>query len=193
MQKIISILVCCLCANAVLGSIIISSPDSGGSNQDWLEGKEFRRDEPAENIDFANDEMSIGNQVCLDRGGPVALFADVLCILPEGRPDADHAYLSVLNTPLDAERSVAGIDDIAAGCEDTADLQNIRINTSDEQFPDMDFVLEGALYIDWTGTAISKDEMEMRVTMSQIPEPASIVMVIMVSGLGLIIRRRFRP
>ena len=191
MQKLIYILICYLCANAALGGVIVSSPDSGWYNRDGLEGKEFRGDEATGNIDFSkgdwvvglgiHDEMINGRQGCLDRGGSVTLYPDIIRL--EGLPDTSPAYLAMLNTTLDAEASADdSFDEIVAGYRENADLQYAHINNSDELLSDIDFVLEGALHIDWTGTVLIEEETGMNVTMSQIPEPASIIMVIMNSA-----------
>jgi len=53
-------------------------------------------------------------------------------------------------------------------------------------------LLEGTLYIDWTGAVPpSRDKMGMRVKTTQIPEPASLLLVAMAGGLTVFIRRKF--
>lgn len=202
MRKLIPILICCLCANAARGGIIVSIPDSGWYNQGNLVGEDAGWDATAGNMNFSRDERAPiigthnerinGSQASLILGGSGARLQD-MCIQLEGLPGTPLDYISILNATLDEESAVDGFDEIIAGYRETADLQYAHINNSEGQLSDMDFLLEGTLYIDWTGTVPSNDETGMRVTMSQIPEPASIVMVIMVSGLGLIVRRRFRP
>lgn len=121
---------------------------------------------------------------------PTLPFSDMYIQL-KGRPSSSDAYISISNTTLTVEGFVSSIDAFAAGYGETAELQYVHINNSDGPLSDMDFILEGTLYIDWTGAVPSRDEMGMHVKMTQIPEPTSIVMVIMVSALGLLIRRKF--
>lgn len=234
MRKWISILVFYLCANSAFGGIIVSTPDSGWYNQDWLEGEEYRWGATLRNMDYANGdwELGIGNTPEMTEGGatqadlnwsagasysfdlnynsateqatwtmggasvvlqnPSEQFSD-LYIQLKGRPETSQAYMSVSNTTITVEGSaVTDIDDFAAGYGEADGLRYIHINHSDEPLSEMDFVLAGTLYIDWTGETPSRDEMGMHIKMTQIPEPASIIMVILVSVTGLFIRRRFR-
>ena len=203
MRNLISILVYCLCANVALSGVIVSVPDSGRYNQAGLEAEAFRWGATAEKVDFTHGDwpprigfrnmMVDGSQAWLLPGGPSGLFPPRhLSALSEGRPDIFPANRSLLNTAPDAAESVDSFDEIIADYREAADLRYARISNSKGLLSDLDFLFEGTLHIDWTGTAPREDEKGIRATMNQIPEPASIVMVIMAGGLGLIIRRRFR-
>jgi len=94
--------------------------------------------------------------------------------------------------PISVAGLVHAMDDFAAGYGEASDLQHIHIGNFDGPLSDMDFILSGPLFIDWDGVALGEEDMGMQMEMSQIPEPASIIMVLLVSGMGLFIRRRFR-
>jgi hypothetical protein len=202
MRNLISILVYCLCANVALSGVIVSVPDSGRYNQGGLEAGAFRWGATVEKVDFTHGDwpprigfrnmMNDGSQAWLLPGAPSERFPRHPPALSEGRPDTSPANGFLFNTAPDAEESVDSFDEIIAGYREAADLRYARISNSKGLLSDMDFLFEGTLHIDWTGTAPRQDESGIRATMNQIPEPASIVMVIMAGGLGLIIRRRFR-
>lgn len=128
---------------------------------------------------------------------PASSFTDMYIQL-KGRPDTSQANMSIFNTTLSVEGIDIDIDDFAAGYGEVDDLRYIHLYESEGALCDMDFILAGKLNIDWSGEAPSRDAMGMHVKLSnfldpsRIPEPASIVMVLMASVTGLFIRRRFR-
>jgi hypothetical protein len=122
---------------------------------------------------------------------PATLFSDMYIQL-KGRPGSSQAHIGITNTTITVDGALTLIDDFAAGYGEADNLQYIRVGNFDEQLSDLDFVLEGTLLIDWTGAAPVRDEMGMHVKLTQIPEPASVIMVVMVSLSGLFIRRMFR-
>lgn len=102
------------------------------------------------------------------------------------------AYIGISNASV----AIGGVDllsldDFAVGAGELETRQYLRISDTDRQLSDVDFILEGTLNIDWSGDAPERSHMAMYVKMVQIPEPASIAMVILVSATGLFIRRRF--
>jgi hypothetical protein len=203
MKSWTSILILCLCANVALGGVIVSAPDSGWHNQDWQEGEEYRWDA---GTTYSSDlsynaiaEQAIwrvdGTSVVLQN--PATTFTDMYIQL-KGRPDTSQANISIFNTTLSVEGTDIGIDEFAAGYGEIDDLRYIHLYESEGPLSDMDFILAGKLNIDWSGETLSRDAKGMHVELtnfldpSRIPEPASIVMVLMASVTGLFIRRRFR-
>ncbi|MEN8255436.1 MAG: PEP-CTERM sorting domain-containing protein [Verrucomicrobiota bacterium] len=194
MKRYNIVLILCVCATVAQGGVIVSAPSSG-----WADGDR--------ELGTGSDYALSGDTALLDWGEPEtadSLLLDYDPSRPEraicaidgqetGLLDLISPFLdiSISNTMFTLEGFVACIDDFAAGCGETAEPQYIHINNSDEPLSDMDFVLEGTFYIDWTGAVSSRGEMGMRVEITQIPEPASILLVAMVSGLGLFIRRKF--
>ena len=172
-----------------LGIDITPEMTEGGATQadfEWSAGLSLNYNSATEQATLTVDETSVVLQ------NPATLFTDMHSPL-KGRPDSSQAYLSISNTTITVEGSeVAGIDDFAAGYGVADELRYIHINLPVEPLSDLDYVLAGTLYIDWTGTTPSQDEVGMNVKLTQIPEPASIIMVILVSVSGLFIRRRFR-
>lgn len=122
---------------------------------------------------------------------PETPFSDMYIQL-KSRPDGSST--SITNTTFTLGAGEIGIAAFSATGE-TSDskLQYVHINTSAGQLSDMDFILEGTLVFDWTGAVPSGEEdMGMHVKLIQIPEPASVFMIVLVSVSGLFIRRRFR-
>ena len=210
------ILTLCVCATVAQGGVIVSAPGSGWADSAWVEGEEYSWGATARDMDPANGDWKLGigsdhamseDAAHLNWSGPETVHSFLLDYDPsrperairaiDGKgtellsPTSLFSDISISNATVSVEGFVAGIDDFAAGCGEAAKPQYIHINNSDGPLSDMDFVLEGTLYIDWTGAVPSRDEMGMHVEMTQIPEPTSIVMVIMVSALGLLIRRKF--
>jgi len=175
MKRSSIVLILCVCATVARGGVIVSAPGSGWAESAWdgsgashsflLDYDPSRPERAIRAIDGQETELL----------NPISLFSDI----------------SISNATLSVEGFIAGSDDFAAGYGEAAKPQYIHINNSDGQLSDMDFVLEGTLYIDWAGAVSSRDEMVMQMKMTQIPEPASILLVAMVSGLGLFIRRKF--
>lgn len=126
----------------------------------------------------------------------VPLFSDMYIQLKTGHA---NALIAVSNATLTVGGAMIDVEDLCAfgdRASDQTGLQYVHINF-DEAQSDLEFLLEGTLFIDWSGTAPSRDQMGMHLKMTRfglgsIPEPASIVMVILASLTGLLIRRRFR-
>ena len=194
MKRSSIILTLCVCATVAQGGVIVSAPSSGWTDGDWELGigSDYALSEDAARLDWSGPETI--HSFLLDYDPPRPERA-IRAIDGKGTellsPTSLFSDISISNATVSVEGFVAGIDDFAAGYGEAAKPQYIHINNSDGQLSDMDFVLEGTLYIDWTGAVPSRDEMGMHVEMTQIPEPTSIVMVIMVSALGLLIRRKF--
>lgn len=216
MKKSNIILILCVCAHVVQGGVIVSAPSPGCADSDWSGGEGYRWGATSGNMDPANGDWELGigsdyamseNTALLNWGEPETSHSFLLDYDPSRPEQAIWAMagqetdfldlispfldISISNTTFTLEGFVTRIDDFAAGCGETAEPQYIHINNSNGLLSDIDFVLEGTLYIDWTGAVPSRDEMGMRVEMTQIPEPASILLVAIVSGLGLFIRRKF--
>lgn len=216
MKKSGIILILCVCVHVAQGGVIVLAPDSGWVDGAGIGGEEYPWGATAGNMDSATGDWELGigsdhamneETACLDWGGletPNLFLLDYDPSRPEralwaidgketGLLDLTPVFsdMSISNTTFTVEGFVTRIDDFAAGYGETAKPQYMHINYSDGQLSDMDFVLEGNLYIDWTGAVPSRDEMGIYVKMIQIPEPASILLVAMVSGLGLFIRRKF--
>lgn len=121
----------------------------------------------------------------------MVLLSDTYLNLTEG-PEAPKHILALPDAPVDDVDFIASINEIVAMYGDADDRQHTLLHESKEPLSDIDFVLARTLHIDWSGTVSSRADTGLHVTISQIPEPASIILVIMVSGLGLIVRRRFR-
>ena len=82
-------------------------------------------------------------------------------------------------------------DDLTAG-DTFADPARYMQRVNTNGFSDLDFILSGAINIDWSGVTPSGEAPALYGSLTQIPEPASIAMVVLVSLTGLFIRRRFR-
>lgn len=122
---------------------------------------------------------------------PDAPLSD-LYIQLKARPSSSSTTLP--NATFSAGVFDADINPFAAsGNAENSQLQFVHINTSEGLLSEMDFLLEGTLIFDWSGAVpTGEEDMGMHIKMTQIPEPASIVMVLLVSVSALFIRRRFR-
>lgn len=221
MNKAIAILACCLCANIALGGIIVSTPEPGWAGLAWIEGGDFGRGAMSRNTDPTTGdwEPGIGNDHALGEdalnlnwGGagasnPFALDYDPLRLKIEKRiveerdtalldPAApfEEMYMDWSGGMFGVSGVATGINVFAASLRENPEGRYIHTRNSDVPLSDLDFILSGPLHIDWTAAASpSKEEIGMSAElMSQIPEPASIIMITLVSGLGLFIRRKFR-
>jgi hypothetical protein len=125
--------------------------------------------------------------------GTTSSFSDLFTPLKTKSVDS---LISNPKTTFTVQNTVVDIKDFVGsgnqGPRNPSSLPFAHVDRFDEPLSDLDLLLEGPLYIDWSGTALTNDEMGMNLKFTQIPEPASIAMVIMVSLTGLIIRRRFR-
>lgn len=136
-------------------------------------------------------EWSMDGQTVLLQD-PGALFSEMYIQLKTGAADS---VISISNTTFNVGGSIVDIEDFTASgdrAHDVNGLQYIHVGSDGEPLSDLDFMLEGILFIDWSGQAPSNDSMGMHIKMTQIPEPASIIMIIFMSLSGLFIRRRFR-
>ncbi len=177
MKRSSIVLILYVCATVAQGGVIVSAPGSGWAGSagagegEYRWGATDRTMRPA----IGDWELGVGSGHAMDGQGTGLL--DLTSLFSNATPSV--------------EGFVDGIDGFVAGYGKAPKPQYIHLNHSDGQLSDMDFVLEGTLYIDWAGAVSSTDEMGMHLKMTQIPEPASILLVAMVSGLGLFIRRKF--
>ena len=134
--------------------------------------------------------MVDGHQTLLPE--PAGLFTD-LYIQLKGRPSSTDARIVMSDTTITVDGQMQSIDSFAAGHGEVADLRHIHIGGFPEPLFEIDFILEGKLSIDWSGAVPpSRDETGFHIKLTQIPEPASIFMILLISVSGIFIRRRFR-
>jgi hypothetical protein len=103
-----------------------------------------------------------------------------------------HANISVSTVMLNVDGANSQLTDLAAGAGAEPNLRYIHTTNTDRSLSDLDVILSGTLNIDWSGAAPSGGHTTLYANMTQIPEPASIALVILVSVTGLYVRRRFR-
>lgn len=183
-----------------------SSPDTWelgiGNNADMTEGTP----ESQANLDwgaagtphaFVLDYDAVTHQVIwtmdsrsvsLDVNAP---FSDMYIQL---KAYQEETSVTVTNVSFNMGLEDIGIDSFSAiGADPEGMRQYMHLNTSEGLLSDMDFVLEGTLMFDWSGAVpTGEEDLGLHIKFTQIPEPASIAMVILTSMAGLFIRRRFR-
>lgn len=208
MNKAIAISAYCICANIAFGGIIVSTPESDWAGLAWDMHPANGDWEPGIGDDHAMSEDILN----LNWGGegtshPFILDYDPLRLETEKRmmekrdtvwldPVApfDEMYLDWSGNIFGVSGVATGINVLAASLRENPEERYIHTRNSDVLLSDLDFILSGPLHIDWTASALpSKEEIGLSTElMSRIPEPASIIMITLVSGLGLFIRRKFR-
>ncbi len=174
MRSLITILILCFCATFSRGGIIASPSDS-----DFVNTWALEIGHPAKMAEGGETESHWG------WGGPETLSGlvlddDLLTDWAAWAMKGKKPALQNLAPPFtnrDIQRK---------GRPSASDAYD-----DDTQLSDMDFALQGVLYIDWTGAMPTNNVMGVQTEMSQIPEPATYLMILMVSGLGLFVRRRF--
>jgi hypothetical protein len=175
MKFIYAIPVMALCARVALGGVIVTVPGSGWSVA--AEAKSVAERPFVLDEDLLGDIRGIG---IVDLKQSVLTDPEDLFIghfLPAaGNAPADGTLQNLIRPAVTASVPAAGI-----------------IGGLEEPLSEIDFLLEGKLSIDWSGESLAgRDESGFQLQLTQIPEPASILMVVLVSVSGIFIRRRFR-